>query len=59
MSMKKKYYKEIIEQLEDKLVDQISQNHTIYERMANAEIQVIWLRKELSELSEFYLNSKK
>ena len=38
MSMKKKYYKEIIEQLEDKLVDQISQNHTIYERMANAEI---------------------
>ena len=54
--MKKKYYKQIIEQLEEKLKDQIEQNHSIYKRMAKAEEEVIWLRNELAELSKDFLN---
>ena len=43
-------------QLEEKLKDQIEQNHTVYKRMAKAEEEVIWLRSELNELSKDFIN---
>jgi len=54
--MKKKYYKQIIEQLEQTLENQVSRHEMIYKRMAKAEEEVIWLRNELNELSKDFLN---
>jgi len=49
--MKKKYYKQIIEDLEQKLENQVSQNKIIYKRMVKAEEENKMLRNDLFELA--------
>ena len=53
--MKKKYYKMIIQQLEEKLYDQKHQNRIVYNRMVAAEEANKILREDLKELSKDFL----
>jgi len=50
--MKKKYYKQIIQQLEEKLDDQKQRNRIVYNRMVAAEESNKALRNDLAQLSK-------